>query len=161
MSGVSDDDLIRRPATNADSQAVCNLVASVLREFGLAWDPNGTDADLADVECSYLRAGGSFDLLVDRFGQVVGTVGLFPLADGRAELRKMYLAPSLRGRGLGKLLLQTALDRARQLGFRRVELKTQSSLVGAARLYEAFGFAPAGIEEISERVDRAYHLDLQ
>ena len=45
-------------------------------------DPGGTDADLADVEASYLRAGGSFDVLTDPAGAVVGTVGLFPLGDG-------------------------------------------------------------------------------
>ncbi len=111
-----------RPATNADAEAVRGLVFAVLREHGFVPDPGGTDADLYDLEASYARAGGSFDLLIDAAGAVVGTVGLMPAGRGRCELRKMYLAPRHRGRGLGKRLVRHALARARQFGFRRVEL---------------------------------------
>lgn len=152
-----------RPATNADGEAVRRVVWTVLREFGFTPDPDGTDADLIDLEASYLHAGGVFDVLTDPAGKVVGTVGLFPLGDGRCELRKMYLATGCRGRGLGRRLLQHALRRARQLGFRRVELETASALRVAIRLYESFGFRPFVPDHMSagpERADRAYYLDL-
>jgi RimJ/RimL family protein N-acetyltransferase len=152
-----------RAATNADGEAIRHVVWTVLVEFGFTPDPAGTDADLADVEVSYLRTGGSFDVLTGPDGAVVGTVGLFPLADGRCELRKMYLSALCRGRGLGKRLLRHALDRARQLGFRRVELETVGILRAAIRLYESFGFRPFVPDHMSAgpgRADRAYFLDL-
>jgi putative acetyltransferase len=152
-----------RPATNAEAEAVRGLVFAALREHGLTPDPGATDADLYELESAYVCAGGSFDVLVDRRGVVVGTVGLFPLGAGRCELRKMYLAPALRGRGLGKRLLQHALERARQLGFRRVELETASVLKAAIRLYESFGFrpfVPAHRSAGPGRADRAYFLEL-
>jgi putative acetyltransferase len=155
------DEFRLRPATNKDGEAVRSVVSAVLREFGFTPDPHETDADLADLESSYIHAGGSFDVLIDPSGQLVGTVGLFPVGDGRCELRKMYLAAACRGRGLGQRLLRHALDRARQLGFRRVELETAGSLAVAGRLYESFGFRPFIPEHLSARCDRAYYLDLE
>ena len=149
-----------RSATNADGEAIRARISTVLREFGLEPDPAGTDADLADIESSYLRAGGSFDVLLNEVGKIVGTVGLFPLGNGCCELRKMYLAADCRGHGLGKRLLEHALDCARQLGFKRVELKTASVLVAAGKLYEAFGFRPLPLDHATARYDRALCLDL-
>ena len=152
-----------RPATNGDAEAVRALVFAALREHGLTPDPAATDADLYDLEGCYAHAGGSFDLLVDAAGAVVGTVGLVPLGGGRCELRKMYLAPACRGRGLGKRLLRHALDRARRLGFRRVELETLAALRAAVGLYESMGFRPFVPGHHSAgpgRADRAYFLEL-
>jgi len=150
-----------RRATGSDGEAVRRLVFAVLREHGLTPDPAETDADLCDLESAY--AGGSFDVLIDASGIVVGTVGLFRLDAQRCELRKMYLAPTYRGQGLGKRLLAHALERAQQLGFRRVELETTSVLAAAIRLYESFGFRPFIPDHMSanpDRADRAYFLDL-
>jgi len=152
-----------RPATNTDAEAVRSFVFVVLREYGLQPDPAGTDADLFDIEVSYLRPGGAFELLVDATGVVVGTVGLMPIGEDRCELRKMYLDKAYRGRGLGKRLLRHALDRARQLRFRRMELETISVLQAAIGLYESFGFRPFTPDHVSagpERADRAYFLEL-
>lgn len=160
MSGSTEDGFRLRPATNADAEAIRRVVFAVLREYGLPPDPDGLDADLAEPETSYHRAGGSFDVLTDSSGAVVGTVGLFPLRGTRCELRKMYLAAPCRGRGLGKRLLRRALARARELGFTRIELETVSILKAAARLYESFGFQPCEPHQVTARVDRAYYLDL-
>jgi len=152
-----------RPATNADAAAVRDLVFGVLREFGLRPDPAAADADLYDLEGSYARAGGSFDLLVDAAGAVAGTVGLVPSGGGCCQLRKMYLAQAHRGRGLGKRLVRHALDRARQLGFGRVELETAGVLRAAIVLYESFGFRPFVLDHLSAGpggADRAYFLEL-
>lgn len=149
-----------RPATNADAEAVRRLVFSILRDHGLAPDPNSTDADLADLEAAYIARGGAFDVLVDRSGQIVGSAGISPLDDRRCELRKMYLAAECRGRGLGKRLLEHALGRARELGFRRIELETAAVLVAAVKLYESFGFRPFKAEHLSARCDQAYFLEL-
>jgi dihydrofolate reductase/GNAT superfamily N-acetyltransferase len=149
-----------RPATNADGEAIRAVVFGVLREFGLTPDPAGTDADLFDIESSYLKPGGSFDVLVDPTDQVVGTVGLVPLGAGRCELRKFYLSGGLRGRGLGKRLLRHAIESARARGVTRIELETLSLLTAAARLYESFGFRSCEPHHVSVRTDRAYVLDL-
>ena len=110
-----------RPATNTDGNAVRTLVFEVLREYGLSPDPEGTDADLPKIEEHY-RDGWFSVLEVD--GQIIGSVGLLPHAGTVMELRKMYLHRDWRGRGLGRLLLNQALDEARKRGARRVVLGT-------------------------------------
>ena len=98
--------------------------------------------------------------MLERDGQIVGSVGLFNLGDGVCELRKMYLAREARGRGAGRRLLEHAIDRARSLGFRRVELETAGVLVEAINLYTRFGFEPIESAHLSPRCDRAFALDL-
>ena len=149
-----------RPATNEDRGAVEHLVFSVLAEYGLNPDPDGTDSDLHDVHGSYHASGGSFDVLTDESGEVVGTVGLFRISPTVCELRKMYLDRRARGQGMGRRLLAHALARAAALGFARVVLETASVLAEAVALYERHGFRRYAPEHLAARCDAAYCLDL-
>jgi putative acetyltransferase len=149
-----------RPATNADRDAIVALVFGVLGEYGLSPDPETTDADLNDIEGAYQASGGMFDVLVDAAGTMVGTVGLFPMADSTCELRKMYLLASCRGQGLGRRMLEHAIERARVLGFKTVTLETASVLKEAIALYERYGFKPYTPDHLAQRCDQAYRLEL-
>jgi GNAT superfamily N-acetyltransferase len=71
---------------------------------------------------------------------VVGSVALRDLGDSAVELKRMYLRPDQRRRGLGKQLLGVALDWARDHGMRAVRLDTSERMLAAQRLYEAHGF---------------------
>jgi GNAT superfamily N-acetyltransferase len=110
------------------------LVADTLREFGFEPDPE-FDSDLTDPEASYTA------LWVALSGEdVVGSVALRDLGDGTLELKRMYLRPDQRGHGLGKRLLELALEWSRAHDARRVRLDTSERMVAAQRLYEAYGF---------------------
>ncbi len=149
-----------RSAVPADRHAIEALVFSVLADYGLHGDPEGTDRDLADLDGVYLKSGGAFDVLIDEAGEVVGSVGLARVSSATCELRKMYLARSARGQGHGRRLLLHALERAKQLGFRRIELETASMLCEAIALYVAHGFKPFTSAHLSPRCDCAYSLEL-
>ncbi len=150
-----------RPATNADCKPVRNLVFTVLDEYGLKPDPGGTDADLDDIEQSYLARGGVFRVLEEQDGSIIGSYGLYPMEPGVCELRKMYLNRGYRSRGLGRRLLEDALNHARQSGFQSVTLETASVLNEAIRLYESYGFKPCRADHLSCRCDQAYVLELR
>ncbi len=149
-----------RPATGADGPAAQALVSAVLVEYGLRPDPAGVDADLRDIPASYTARGGDFAVLTDKSGALVGTCGLYPLADGAVELRKMYLAKAVRGRGQGRRLLDWALARARELGFKRMTLETAGVLKEAIALYEKNGFKPDEAGLHSCRCDTGYSREL-
>jgi len=153
MSGPS-----LRPATNADCVKVRALIFAVLDEYGLEPAPKTTDKDLDDLENFY--AQGAFDVLVTADGDIIGTVGLAPMGEGKVELRKMYLKPSARGRGYGKRLLSHAIGRAKELGFSRIELQTARVLEEAIGLYAKYGFAPSAQAALERRCDQALALDL-
>ena len=152
--------VILRPSTNADVPAVRELVFAVLREFGLRPDPEHTDADLADLDKSYLSGGGRFDLLIRPDGQLLGTVGLYPVDEQTVELRKMYLRCEARGQGHGRRLLEHALDQARAMGYKRMTLETASVLKDAIAMYRRYGFRLYEAEHCSPRCDQTYVLDL-
>ena len=153
-------DVTIRSATDADATAVRTLVAEVLAEYGLAPDPDGVDADLEQLERSFAAAGGLFEVVEAADGRIVGSCGLYPLRDGVVELRKMYLAPEVRGRGLGRLLMERALAWCRDHGIRRVELETAGVLVEAIGLYRSYGFRPTKSDHLASRCDQSYALDL-
>ena len=149
-----------RPAKPADGAEIRQLAHQVLTEHGFTPDPGGMDADIEAVVPSYVKTGGAFDVMVDSGGALLGTVGIMPHPDGVCELRKMYLLPSHRGRGLGRRLLVHALGRARELGFRRMELQTDAVFDRAIALYRHFGFEPAGDAPDNSPCDRMLVLDL-
>lgn len=149
-----------RQATNADIAEIKDLIFSVLVEYSLKPDPENTDADLKDIELNYTRSGGMFDVVESADGSLIGTVGLFPLDSKCCELRKMYLAKSARGLGLGKKLMDRVLKQARELGFTTIELETANVLNEAIRLYKHYGFKEIVRSHLSSRCDQAYVLDL-
>lgn len=153
-------DVTIRAATNLDVERVTALVFSTLREHGLLPEPEEIDADLKDIEANYFARGGLFEVIEDGAGNLLGTVGLYPMDEETCELRKMYFAPRLRGRGLGRHLLERTIGKARTLGFKRMTLETASVLEKAIRLYTRFGFKPCELDHKSARSDQAYYLDL-
>ena len=100
-------------------------------------------------------------MLEAKDGSIIGAYGLYPIDKKTCELRKMYLHKAYRGKGLGKVLLEDALSRARQLGFERMILETASVLREAISLYKSYGFVEYCPQHMSSRCDQAYQLELR
>jgi len=149
-----------RAANNSDCERVTAVVYGVLAEYGLKPDPAATDADIRDIESSYFERGGAFFVLEEKSGSIIGAYGLYRLDEQTCELRKMYLDKEYRGRGLGRMLLEDAMSKARRLGFKRIVLETASVLKEAIALYKSYGFVEYTPEHMSSRCDQAYLLEL-
>ena len=146
------------PANNQQTEAIQNVVFSVLREYGL--EPGAIDFCLENIELNYFQKGGHFYVLVDEHNTIVATGGLYAIDKDNAEIRKMYLLPEHRGQGLGKWILTALIDKAKELGFQRIELETASVLKEAIGLYKKFGFQAFCPPHIAARCDQAYELRL-
>jgi len=148
-------------ATNHDIASIKNVVFSSLREFGLLPDEKGKDMDLNDIESSYFLNNGFFAIVVhSETNFVVGCFGLFPMNENVCELRKMYLLKEQRGKGLGKFILDFAIQKAREMHYKKVVLETISVLTAAIFLYKQYGFKEIKPREINARVDQAFELDI-
>ncbi len=111
------------------------LVADTLREFGFEPDPE-LDPDLAEPATVY----EGLWVALSR-GAVVGSVALRRLDRTTVELKRMYLRPGLRGRGVGRKLLRMAVTWSREHKIERITLDTTERMAAARHLYEAQGFA--------------------
>jgi GNAT superfamily N-acetyltransferase len=74
-------------------------------------------------------------------GVPVAMGGVRPHEPGSVEIKRMYVVPEARGRGLSRLMLAALEDLARDVGARRVVLETGSKQPEAMRLYETSGYA--------------------
>ena len=149
-----------RPATNADRAAIKSLVNGILKEYSLSTCGSPTDADLDDIESSYGGNQGYF-AVVEQAGNIIATVGVYHLSADTCELRKMYAVPAARGKGLGKYLLNLAIDKAKEIGYQRMVLETAALLKEAIGLYKKYGFKEYHPDKISARCDQAYELMLK
>ena len=92
----------------------------------------------ADAEkCVYLVA-------LNEDNQVIGGVGVaeFDGIPDCAEIQKLYLNDSTKGKGYGKELMKIAEAWAKKVGYKRLYLETHSNLKVAMNLYEKLGFRP-------------------
>jgi DNA-binding MarR family transcriptional regulator/GNAT superfamily N-acetyltransferase len=100
------------------------LISKILGEFAANFDPSKEDGWIAE-----------------RAGEIVGSIFLMKSDDPAvAKLRLLYVEPGARGSGLGRRLVDTCIERARQLGYRRLTLWTNDVLTAARRIYETSGF---------------------
>lgn len=147
MSGVQDPEIAIEPARPSDVPAIVALIGRVFAEYGFSWDPALEVPDLLDFDRRYAGSAGAF--WVARLdGRVVGSVGVERLPDGQAELHRLYLDTTLRGRGVGRALVETVLGWCRHAGVRRLTLWSDTRFDRAHRLYERMGFRQTGEREL-------------
>ncbi|MGB2925266.1 MAG: GNAT family N-acetyltransferase [Limnothrix sp.] len=139
-----------------DRQLAAAIIKQVLLEYGLPWEPEGADAEIFQIEDFYWQRGGEF-WVIEQDGVLVGTAAYQPLQRDQSavEIRKMYLLPAVRGKGLGKYLLQKLEQAIAAKGYQSICIETASILKEAVQLYENNGYQP--ITEIeTARCDLAY-----
>ena len=127
----------------ADNPALAIIIRNALAEFGA--NKPGTVYYDATTDALYelFRQPGSIYYVAEVAGELIGGAGIFPspgLPDGTCELVKMYLSPAARGKGIGKMLIDKALQFAAEAGYRNVYIETMPELRKAMSVYEKFGF---------------------
>lgn len=144
-----------------DRTHASEVIRSVLTNYGLPWEPTGADLDVIEVEECYLATGGEF-WVIESQNTIVGTGAYYPIKRGKnaVEIRKMYLLPIARGKGLGRYLLRELENAIAQRSFEQIWVETASVLAQAVKLYETSGYLPTkGVETL--RCDRVYVKSLR
>ncbi|MDP3154641.1 MAG: GNAT family N-acetyltransferase [Archangium sp.] len=143
-----------------DVMQVIALVRTTLSEFGIGFGEGAaTDEQLLQLPESYTAHGGAFFVALDE-QKVLGTAGIALLEPGLFELRKMFLEPSVRGKGLGQQLFDACLGFARARGGQRVVLDTTEKMTAAIAFYERNGFIRDDSQRRASRCNRGYRRAL-
>jgi ribosomal protein S18 acetylase RimI-like enzyme len=128
-----------RPYQPQDRTGFARLVSDTLAEYGFTIDPV-LEADLDEPQSRYQAIW-----VATHNDRVVGSIAMRVVDDGTtAELKRMYLRPAFRGRGIGRSLLDQAIGWARQCRYQTIVLDTAQAMTTAQHLYESVGFHRTG-----------------
>ena len=122
-----------------DDPAAVAMVAAMESEVQRALGPMTPERTSTVAPAEMVPPVGWF-VLVCVDGQVAAGGGVRGLGDSVAEIKRMYVLPPLRGRGLGRTLLEGLEAAAADLGYERVRLDTAASMDAALALYGRAGY---------------------
>jgi DNA-binding MarR family transcriptional regulator/predicted GNAT family acetyltransferase len=114
------------------------LVAGIIADFQRGHDPAREGCWIAELDDA-----------------PAGSVMLVDTGNGVAKLRLLIVEPHVRGRGIGRRLVEHCIKFARDAGYHKIALWTQSVLTDARRIYESAGFV-----RVEEKPHRSFGVDL-
>lgn len=132
-----------RPIRAADDDSIALIIRSVGAEFGAVGEGFGpADAEVAAMSRHYLDENRCRYFVALLGNQLVGGCGISPFNNQQdtCELRKLFLLPEVRGKGIGRALALHSLAYAKQKEFRQCYLDTLSNMTAAVALYTSLGF---------------------
>ena len=138
------------PPDGPASQALFGAYMALVRErLGPEFAPS---EDIFATEEAF-RGPGSAWLVLYEDGAPVGCGGLRPREPGAGEIKRMFVVPAARGRGLGRRLLIELETLAGAAGYQKIVLLTTEVLTEARGLYRSAGYEITSTERRGGRVD--------
>lgn len=107
-----------------------------------AHTPDETERVIAALPSPYVGPGGGIWVAYDD-DVALGSAALQPQSEGIGELKRMFVRPEARGRGVARTLAHHAIAEARRRGYTRLRLGTLTTMHPAQQLYLSLGFTPA------------------
>jgi GNAT superfamily N-acetyltransferase len=155
LPGVSSAFVVRPAAGAGDIAAVRRLVHAHGDARATTPGVEVMHADAERMPGPYVPPSGG--LWLAAAGDAgVGCVALRPLDDGSAEVKRMFVDPAWRGRGVGRALMETVIAGARERGYTILRLGTLDDMDAAQGLYRSLGFLPIERYRPEELIDTRF-----
>ncbi len=129
------------PAQAEDLPDVHALFLEYAGSLGIDLSFQGFEEELRGLPGKYAAPEGAL-LLARLEGAACGCVALRRIDARTCEMKRLYVRPEARGRGLGRLLVERIVEEGRRRGYRAMRLDTLSTMEAAQRLYREAGFRP-------------------
>jgi len=140
--------------------AARELIRDHFEAHSEAHDPSQISAIIDKLPSPYVAPGGGLWVAWDG-DEAVGCVALQSIADDVGEVKRMYVRPEHRGKGIARALAHHVIDEARLRGYSRLRLGTLASMQPAQNLYLSLGFVPIDpYRNIEFGTTLFYELDL-
>jgi len=132
--------MICQASSDEDIKATRGLFEEYAAGIGISLCFQNFDRELANLPGDYAPPHGRL-LLAREEGQLAGCIAMRKLEPGVCEMKRLFLRPAYRGRGLGRVLVESIIDEARALGYTHMRLDTLPGRMDQAiALYRSLGF---------------------
>ena len=120
--------------------SICELFLEYAQSLGFSLCFQSFDKELAELPGDYAPPEGRL-LLATVEGAPAGCVALHKLDTGVCEMKRLYVRPQFRGKGLGHALAERIISEARQIGYKQLRLDTvEPRMRAAVAMYQRLGF---------------------
>lgn len=149
---------------DADSTDLIEIAKGLFSEYedSLPFDLDfqNFEDELAHLPGEYSRPEGRL-LIAFVSEKPAGCVALRKIEGGICEMKRLYVRPEFRGKGIGKRLAERIIAAAKEIGYGKMRLDTVSSMVEAIALYKSYGFKEIGQYRVNPLPDAVFfELDL-
>ncbi|MBI2506569.1 MAG: GNAT family N-acetyltransferase [Candidatus Colwellbacteria bacterium] len=132
--------MITRRYEKLDNNDVWNLHITALKATGAFSKSGKWDEDLNNIERNYLKNRGEFLVgLIDE--RIVAMGALRKISNDVAEIKRMRVHPYYQRRGFGQEILEKLEGRAKELGYKAIQLDTTIKQIAAQNLYIKNGYS--------------------
>ena len=128
-----------RPAQTDDIPEVRAMLREYVAWIGVDLAFQEIEKEIADLPGDYDEPGGAL-LVAEENHHLIGMIALRPLSGSFCEMKRLWVRPEGRGRGVAKELVAQILEQARHLNYDEIRLDTLPMMTDAQSLYESVGF---------------------
>lgn len=135
--------MLIRKIEEQDNADIATVIRSCFADFNAPTKGTVFEDPTTDDLYSVFRKEKSVLYIAEENGEIVGSCGIYPtenLPEDTAEMVKFYLTKNARGKGTGRALMETALEAARQMGYRKIYIESLPEFTKALSMYEKQGF---------------------
>ncbi len=130
---------IKAAKTDKEISEAKKLFAEYFDHLRIDYEFNEKENDIDNIRQTYLSSDGALLILYNK-KEAIGCGALRKLDKESAELKRMYIKFEYQGLGLSKELLEKLIQKARDMGYKRIYLDTLPAMNTAIHLYQQFGF---------------------
>jgi len=147
--------LIAEAKTRNEISSAEALIREYATSLGIDLGFQSFEKEMAEFPGAYAGPDGRILIAIED-GDAVGVVGLRRLSGKVCELKRMYVRPKFRGKGIARKLAKRAIVVAQDIGYSRMRLDTLSRLKEAVLLYDSLGFKKVRPYTVNPHEDAIY-----